>query len=140
MRLKGSSPASVVRCQKLVFWRRGGGADSTRVHPHGASAKRRRSDASVAAPVNLVPEQRARAILDQVALKSEGNLVVPMYLEPSSPLLGAAEGQDEGVLIIFLLVVDGCDGKGCQIAEAYVIRTVCTLPPCSQFLLSPLLA
>src|SRR5579884_1687317 len=88
MRLKGSSPASVVRCKKLVFWRRRGGADSTRVHPHGASAKRRRSDACVAAPVNLIPEQRARAILDQVAFKSEGNLVVPMYLEPSSPLFG----------------------------------------------------
>src|SRR5690348_8836407 len=87
MRLKGSSPASVVRCQKLVFWRRGGGADSTRVHPCGASAKRRHNDAS-AAPVNLIPEQRARAILDQVAFKSEGNLVVPMYLEPSSPLFG----------------------------------------------------
>lgn len=39
-----------------------------------------------------------------------------------------------------MLVVDGCDVKGRQVAEAYVIRTLCTLQPFSKFLLSTLLA
>jgi hypothetical protein len=39
-----------------------------------------------------------------------------------------------------LLVVDDCDVKGRQVAEAYVIRTLCTLQPFSKFLLSTLLA
>ena len=48
------SNASVVRCKKLVFCRRHGGVDITRVHKLGASAKLKHNDASAAALVNLV--------------------------------------------------------------------------------------
>jgi hypothetical protein len=74
----------------------------------------------------------------QCSSHCSGNIsycLLPITLQPSSPLFWTPACQQQGLAIIFLFVENGCGIKVRLIAKMHIIGTVSALQPLRQLLL-----